>query len=536
MRRKELVDYFNSLKIINDNSYSLMLNKISQEIEIDNSTKLKRDIINLLINNKNSYDEVTALDIFLVLKNKALFKEEDIKDIDEIICKIFNETELENIAYYIKGYITINKLDRYINRFSEFFIKDYYEEDIAKKIRDLIINDHPQKALGILNFTGAFRFEELMEKNEKINIFKVCEILRRNFKNDFDIKKLNDTIYDALNKCDNSVNIDRVLEFILGIYQDKKFINRGIVKKMCPLIGKTEEKFIESLFIEICEKCHVYRIEEFGNKSIKQAARGNTTQEDIKKLDFYLNKMIKTSKKIKKIKLDKSWDANEILRVLKIDTDKKVELFDIIHGLNIQYYEDNFSTNVMGYSFKMKKYNKAAIIINKNYMENKDRKRFTIAHEIGHICSENTDKDFSQDYIYQMTSVKKEENISNKFASELLIPSEYLLKWNEEKDIKINRIQNLAKEYEVSMEMACIRVVKASKGAYSFILMIDNLDEYTVSSEGYRYNQTKMDKIKVYLKDCNKDCIGKYYDEGHCKIDIMIRSKFKYILINHMYN
>ncbi|MFR5265482.1 ImmA/IrrE family metallo-endopeptidase [Clostridium sp.] len=520
-----LKEQFNKLKrlYLRDGYYN-ELRKIDVSIS---SKEIRKEIVELMLDNIDSNDMIIVIDIFLELKLNDLFSNNDLKEINEQVLNIFNNTQNENIAYYLLGYIINNNLSNQATRFKEKINIANDEIKLGIDILNLIVEDAFKKEVGIFTWVGGYGC-----LNNNINIFKVCEIIRKGIRDNYLKKKLNDTLYNVLNLCDENSNIENVLEFILGIYQDKSFINIDVMKKVNSLMNRVNSKFLENLFIEVCEKCNFNRIMMI-NSTIKAAARGHVSNtEDLDKLNKYLNITIQNSKKIKMLNLNTSYSANEVLNLLKVNLNKEIDLKELIEKLNIQYYEDEFSPEILGYSFKIKKYNKASIIINKNYIGTDERKRFTLAHEIGHICNEAGDDKFSSDYIYKITKEKEEESKSDKFASELLIPTLALREFYKE-DISYDRIEELAKKYKVSLQMACNRVIQESSEGYTFILLKDNKEMYRVFSQGdtSRYG---IEEILEYIREEKNKTRKKYYNR--CKIDVEIKGRYKYAIINHVYN
>jgi len=117
------------------------------------------------------------------------------------------------------------------------------------------------------------------------------------------------------------------------------------------------------------------------------------------------------------------------------------------------------------------------VIIGVNEAHPKSRQRFTIAHEIGHFVmhSEIIDKvhvDKTFNYALKRDGRSKigEDRMeieANKFAAELLMPSELL-----KKELKTgyfdfeNGLEDLAKKYEVSVQAMSIKMMDVFPGVY----------------------------------------------------------------------
>ena len=91
------------------------------------------------------------------------------------------------------------------------------------------------------------------------------------------------------------------------------------------------------------------------------------------------------------------------------------------------------------------------------------RKRFVIAHELGHFELHKTKRqinicDEEAFLIHYKTS--EFENEANIFAGELLIPEELLNKFDNSKDFSKNHISNLANIFNVSLSACAFRYVE----------------------------------------------------------------------------
>lgn len=107
-----------------------------------------------------------------------------------------------------------------------------------------------------------------------------------------------------------------------------------------------------------------------------------------------------------------------------------------------------------------------SIIIGINTFHHAHRQRFTLAHELGHLCL-HTGKALYVDHVPKFRDVKSsqavepEEIEANIFAAELLMPEAFLIQ-----DIKAmgddiitkDAIESLAKRYKVSAEAMRVRL------------------------------------------------------------------------------
>lgn len=117
--------------------------------------------------------------------------------------------------------------------------------------------------------------------------------------------------------------------------------------------------------------------------------------------------------------------------------------------------------------------NSAVIGINRNIRES-GRKRFTIAHEIGHYHIpghiSNNKQIFSCTSINMTTYNEKDrkEYEANEFASELLMPEEIFRKKIKHEDLSYKMLQDLTKEFDTTLTATGRRYVEFS-GYYAMV-------------------------------------------------------------------
>lgn len=146
-----------------------------------------------------------------------------------------------------------------------------------------------------------------------------------------------------------------------------------------------------------------------------------------------------------------------------------VKLKTVTDHLNIKVIEDSFDDDVSG--LLVIKKGIAAIGVNREHSLN--RKRFTIAHEIGHYQLHHNKDDQEEIFVDRKWAyfrdkkshkgIDKKEIQANNFAAELIMPAELLKKYINENDIDLfddSAIYNLSKYLEVSEEALTIRLMK----------------------------------------------------------------------------
>lgn len=513
----------------NEKEYTRQLEELYQGITFKEDVQIANDLINLIKNRSNDIEFIIAFDILLKLKSKKYFATESIDKLNMCIITELDSISDNAIRLYVIGYIVENNLidmfkvqDR---QWQSYIETRRGEIELANVIVDKIKNIQPFSSRAINVW--------IQTMNEDMNIFKIGEIIRQKLSSENDILNLNVIIKDILNNLTEQDNVELLLEFIFSLYQDGKFVDIKNLEIINLHMSKNKSKFLENMFIEIASRFKFNRITNsvYVSSIFQTAARGKASESDFVTLNNYLNRTIKTSKKLKLIDMKYSYKAEEIIKMLKIPTDSEIDLSFIMKKLQIQYYEDNFDEDILGYSFRLQNYNKASIILNKRINKTEERRRFTIAHEIGHICCKEENEIYSQDNLYNLHSIKKLESSANEFASLLLIPTLFLEN-NIKEDITMNGVIEIGKRFGVSIEATAIRLVKWIKGAYSFTLYKNNEYQYIINSDYVTKSQIK-DEVYNFILETNNDVKGKYI-EG-VKIDIKILNNFKYVIINHQY-
>jgi Zn-dependent peptidase ImmA (M78 family) len=147
--------------------------------------------------------------------------------------------------------------------------------------------------------------------------------------------------------------------------------------------------------------------------------------------------------------------AESLLKMAKI-VDAPVDIHKIANLLGFTIIESDFPTSYSGEIFIED--NVKSIGVNKN--QTLKRQRFTIAHELGHYLNghqyfdeegkmlEDSEFDFNN-------PLHKQEKEANLFASELLIPKNFLVKDLEKSGLDIGK---LTEKYQVSEQAMWIRL------------------------------------------------------------------------------
>lgn len=152
-----------------------------------------------------------------------------------------------------------------------------------------------------------------------------------------------------------------------------------------------------------------------------------------------------------------------------IDLDKILERLDI---------KINYETLISMEALLIISQGKKNIILDNYRARNEKREKFTIAHEIGHYLIPWHDNLQQCDNTVNFDSDDKIEQEANDFASELLVPEEYLLQDLEDKKLTLDLIKNLSEKYNVSLVVMARRILKYSEVEAIALIYYPNGNKY----------------------------------------------------------
>ena len=144
-----------------------------------------------------------------------------------------------------------------------------------------------------------------------------------------------------------------------------------------------------------------------------------------------------------------------LLKMAKI-SEAPVDVYKIAKLLGFSIIESDFPNNYSGEIYIEGKIK--SIGVNKNHTIK--RQRFTLAHELGHYLNGHQYFDEGGKMLEEMefdftNPLHKQEKEANLFASELLIPKDFLIKDIDQIGLNIDK---LTEKYEVSEQAMWIRL------------------------------------------------------------------------------
>lgn len=155
------------------------------------------------------------------------------------------------------------------------------------------------------------------------------------------------------------------------------------------------------------------------------------------------------------------------------------------------------------------------IMVNSS-IRSKARKRFTVAHELGHYCIDHHNgtgyQCFGRDIGVISASARQDEREANEFAVELLMPDRLFRKDVRQLSIGLETINSLADKYRTSMTSTAIRYARSSPDACAIVVSEHGMIKYFAYSESFRKRRCLYLSRNVPLKDGSH--AKRLFDEG----------------------
>lgn len=179
--------------------------------------------------------------------------------------------------------------------------------------------------------------------------------------------------------------------------------------------------------------------------------------------------------------------ARDLLSKLKIGPPADLDALACIIGLQIR--EVN-SKGFEGALVRVPGRLRGTVAVRADIREH-SRKRFTIAHEIGHyllpdhgsimpICKED------QVNIWTGESIRKED-AANRFASELLLPSDQISLILGNRNPSMATARFISNKFETSLISAALKCIDVTEKACALVISVDGLVQRYRPSKSWRY-------------------------------------------------
>ena len=155
------------------------------------------------------------------------------------------------------------------------------------------------------------------------------------------------------------------------------------------------------------------------------------------------------------------------------------------------------------------------IMINSS-IKSKARKRFTVAHELGHYCISHHSRDnyqcFRKDISATSPAVRQDEREANEFAVELLMPDSSFRADIQRRDISLETINYLASRYGTSMTSTAIRYARFSPDACAIVVSEQARIKYFAYSAAFGAGKYLYLSRNAPLRDGS--CAKELFDAG----------------------
>ena len=120
------------------------------------------------------------------------------------------------------------------------------------------------------------------------------------------------------------------------------------------------------------------------------------------------------------------------------------------------------------------------------------RRRFTVAHEVGHFVlpGHGQDECFCKSSMiesWRRDVIRKQEYEANRFASELLLPAKTLYPLVNKKDLTLTTIKALALQFNTSLTATAVKCVEVTEERCALVCSVRQVVKWVCRSETFRY-------------------------------------------------
>lgn len=187
--------------------------------------------------------------------------------------------------------------------------------------------------------------------------------------------------------------------------------------------------------------------------------------------------------------------AKNVLESLGITDPSKTDIEDLII-----YHNGIVKHQPMGScDGRMVMKNGRSIVTLNSNIEFAQKKRFVLAHELGHIiCHAGKDATFSDDYnTLEAYKHGPQEQEANDFASELLMPCESFLKSCQKKKFGSELIRSLASQYNTSLTSTVYRYIDLGPHPICVFYSKDDIVQYWKKSKNFDFWVKDRNRLRV---------------------------------------
>jgi uncharacterized protein DUF955 len=179
--------------------------------------------------------------------------------------------------------------------------------------------------------------------------------------------------------------------------------------------------------------------------------------------------------------------AKALLRRVGVNRPSDMADFARVIGLRIVEVESNgFDGALIRIPYKPR-----GIIAVRSAIRELGRKRFTIAHEIGHyiLPGHGTSESICKDQQIESLngSSGSHEAAANRFASELLLPAEQIIPIIKANSVDIKTARAISDDFQTSLTAAARKCVELADESCAFVVSVDGVVRHCKASKSWRY-------------------------------------------------
>lgn len=181
---------------------------------------------------------------------------------------------------------------------------------------------------------------------------------------------------------------------------------------------------------------------------------------------------------------DPDYAAIKLRHELSIGDDAPLDFNIVLPALNIRIREELLKEGTLG---ACKVVGLKRLVVISTAITYEVQKRFTVAHETGHILLHHGTSYCTKDDLFGYRSSKDRENDANKFASACLLPQTAVLKALRRNDISFDMAKGLAEQYGISLTSTLIRLVTLSSDNVCLFMHSGGRIDYSIRSQNCRF-------------------------------------------------
>ncbi len=205
--------------------------------------------------------------------------------------------------------------------------------------------------------------------------------------------------------------------------------------------------------------------------------------------------------------------AVQIMSDLALEHPCDMELEDIAWARGVLVKEEDLT----GADGRLVKIGEKGIISVKKGIPEKGRKRFTIAHELGHFelhkSVDQLDICNQAELVFDYKHINPEEQEANTFAAELLLPTDLFRKRCQNMKPSFETIRHLAEEFQTTVSFAAIRFVQFTPHQVALVATEKQQVKWYRASENFGY------RIEVDIPINSRTCAAYFFTKGKAVSD-----------------